>query len=139
MLIKTRFAPLVGLLLSILAPPVVVLLPTSTPRLAVTLVLVCFLPGWALVEGLYALSGERPGPGERLLLGLGAGYVVTVVGGLWLYYALGRLTPFSLLALYTAISLAGFGLALVRCRGAEAQRRDLPCSPAPLLPGSSAR
>jgi 4-amino-4-deoxy-L-arabinose transferase-like glycosyltransferase len=123
---KIRLIPLVGLLLSVLALMAIVLLPTAPSRLAVTMLLVCFLPGWALVEGLFAtcpfgtlgplgtLAGERPGLIKRLLLGLGTSYVITIVGGLWLHYALGRLTLFSMLTLYTVVGLVGFGLALAR-------------------------
>lgn len=109
-----RFALLAGLLVSALAPATIILSPISVLRLAVTVLLVCFLPGWALVEGFFALFKGRPSLGERLLLGLGASYVVTIVGGLWLYYAIGRLTMTSLLTLYTAVALVGFALALLR-------------------------
>jgi len=105
---------LMGVVLCLLASLAVHLLPPSSLRLAATLLLTCFLPGWALVEGFVAFSGDRPGLGERLLFGLGASYAITIVGGLWLYYALGRLSLPSVWMLYVAVSLIGFGLALVR-------------------------
>src|SRR5512135_865251 len=114
MLTKAQSTLVAGLLSTILAPVAVALLPTSSLRLALSLLLVGFLPGWGLVEGLFALSGQRPKTIERLLFGCGAGYAITVVGGLWLYYALGRLSLFPLLALYAVVGLAGFGLALIR-------------------------
>ncbi len=113
MLTKAQFTLVAGLLATILAPVAVALLPTSSLRLALGLLLVCFLPGWGLVEGLFALFGQRPKTVERLLFGWGAGYALTVVGGLWLYYALGRLTLFPLLALYAVVGVVGFGLALI--------------------------
>jgi hypothetical protein len=117
MLLKARFALVAGLLLTILMPIVVAALPASLTRLALSLLLICFLPGWGAVEGLFALYGRRPQLSERLLFGWGASYVVTVVGGLWLYYAFGRLSLVSLLALYTVVGLAGFGLALLHSGG----------------------
>ena len=114
MLIRTRFAPSVGLLSGVLAPIAILALPVSPLRLAVAMTLACFLPGWALVEGLFALYRRPSSPGERLLLGVGASYTLTVVGGLWLTYASGCLAMPALLIFYTAISLAGFGLALAR-------------------------
>jgi 4-amino-4-deoxy-L-arabinose transferase-like glycosyltransferase len=109
-----RLALIGGLLVSGLAPILVAALPTSPLRLVWALFLICFIPGIALIEGLFALrpDAESPGGGERLLLGLGASYGVTIAGGLGLYYVLGQLTLFSLLALYTVVSLTGFGLAL---------------------------
>jgi 4-amino-4-deoxy-L-arabinose transferase-like glycosyltransferase len=68
----------------------------------------------ALVEGLFAFTEDRMHLGERLLLGLSTGYSITIVGGLWLYYAFGSLTMPTLLALYIAVGLVGFGLALFR-------------------------
>jgi len=109
---KTRLVLMVGFLLGVLAPLAIVLLPSSTLRLAATLLLVCFLPGWALVEGLFAFVGGRPSLGVRLLLGLNAAYVISIVGGLWLYYGLGQITLFPLMVLYSAVNLIGFGLAL---------------------------
>lgn len=103
-----------GLILSVLAPIAVALLPTALPRLVLALFLVCFLPGMALVEGLFAFTEERLGLSERLVLGLGSGYAITLVGGLWLYYALGSLAMVSLLSLYSACGLVGFGLTLFR-------------------------
>jgi hypothetical protein len=114
MLIKARFTLVGGLLLTILAPLAVAALPTSFLRMAFSLLLVCFLPGWGLGEGLFALCGQRPKTGERWLFGWGAGYAITLVGGLWLYYVFGRLSLAPLLALYTVVGLAGFGLALIR-------------------------
>lgn len=113
-LTKNSSILLVGLLASVVALVTLPWLPISLLRLVFTWVLVCFLPGWALVEGVFALPEERLGLGVRLLLGLGAGYVVTIVGGLWIYYALGRITFFSLWALYAAVGLLGFGVALWR-------------------------
>jgi 4-amino-4-deoxy-L-arabinose transferase-like glycosyltransferase len=109
-----RLALIGGLLVTGLAPILVAALPTSPLRLVWALFLICFLPGIALIEGLFALrpDAESPSGGERLLLGLGASYGVTIAGGLGLYYVLGQLTLFSLLALYTVVSLTGFGLAL---------------------------
>jgi uncharacterized membrane protein len=112
--VKARFTLVVGLLITIFVPIAIMALPTSFLRMGCSLLLMAFLPGWGLVEGLFALSGRRPRLGERLILGCGASYVITLVGGLWLYYILGRLTLSSLLALYTAVGLLGFGLALVR-------------------------
>ncbi len=119
MLVKARLALGAGLLLTILTPLVVAVLPTSSARLAFSLLLVCFLPGWGAVEGLFALYGRRPQLSERLLFGWGASYVITVVGGLWLYYAFGRLSLVPLLALYTVVGLAGFGLAWLRSGGSS--------------------
>ncbi len=109
---KARFPLPVGFLLSVLAPIAVLALPVAPTRLVVAILLVCVLPGWALVEGLFALSGRGPSLGIRLLLGLVASYAVTIVGGLWLYYVLGQLTIFALLALYSAVGLVGFALAI---------------------------
>jgi 4-amino-4-deoxy-L-arabinose transferase-like glycosyltransferase len=111
---KLRLTLAAGLLLSVLSLLGVVLLPISMLRLAATMLLVCFLPGWALVEGLFAPSRERPSLAERLVLGMGFSYIVTIVGGLWLYYALGRLTLVSFLGLYVVVSIIGFGLAISR-------------------------
>lgn len=111
---STRLALAAGLLLSGLVPLAIVALPIAAPRLVLSLLLISFLPGWALVEGLFAGSEARPGLGERLLLGLGASYVVTIVGGLWLYYGLGHLSRGALLGLYAAVGLAGFGWALAQ-------------------------
>jgi 4-amino-4-deoxy-L-arabinose transferase-like glycosyltransferase len=118
--VKARFAPAAGLLLTILSSILIAVLPASFARLAFSLLLICFLPGWGAVEGLFALYGRRPQLSERLLFGWGAGYVVTVVGGLWLYYAFGRLSLAPLLALYTVVGLAGFGLAWLRSSGSSA-------------------
>jgi 4-amino-4-deoxy-L-arabinose transferase-like glycosyltransferase len=112
--IKARFTLVAGLLLTIFVPIVIVALPPSALRLGCSLLLGAFLPGWGLVEGLFALSGWRPQWSERLLFGWGAGYAITVVGGLWLYYVFGQLSLLPLLALYMVVGLVGFGLALIQ-------------------------
>ena len=105
-----------SLLLSLLSVGAIILLPISPLRLGFTFLLVCFWPGLALVEGLFAGRKQSPSLVERLLLGLGASYVVTIVGGLWLYYLLGRLTLNAMLGLYVFVCLTGFGLAIIRSR-----------------------
>jgi 4-amino-4-deoxy-L-arabinose transferase-like glycosyltransferase len=122
MLVKTRSILVIGLLLTMLALIAILALPTSFLRIGCSLLLGAFLPGWGLVEGLFALSGRRPQWSERLLFGWGAGYAITVVGGLWLYYIFGQMSLLPLLALYMVVGLVGFGLALIR-RGRSALAR----------------
>lgn len=116
---NSRIVPVAGLLMSLTAPAAILLLPPSPPRLLTATILVCFLPGWALVEGLFAVYGKRPSLVERLLLGAASSYVVTVIAGLWLYYALGQLTLSSLLAVYTLVGVLGFSLAIIRGKDSD--------------------
>jgi 4-amino-4-deoxy-L-arabinose transferase-like glycosyltransferase len=107
------FAPILGLLLSLLLPLVVLVLPISPLRLVVGLLLVGLVPGWGLVEGIYAARPTDDLPRwQRLLLGMAVSLVISLVGGLWLYYGLGRLTLPAVLALYAASGGLGFGAAL---------------------------
>jgi len=122
---KVFFPVLVGLLLSLLLPLAVLALPISPLRLAVGLLLACLLPGWGLVEGVFASrAAGDPAWWERLLLGMAVSLVLSLVGGLWLYYSLGRLTLLAILALYAAAGGLGFGWALV------VRWRSAPVSPA---------
>lgn len=104
---------LAGLLLTLISFGAMAFIPASSWRLVVVVVLLCFLPGWALVEGLFAGSKNAPVLAERLLLGLGIGYAVTIVGGLWLYYLFGRLTLPLILGLFIALLIIGFGRVFV--------------------------
>lgn len=107
-----------GLLLVCLAACALCVLPGGYGPLgaASALLLTSLVPGWLVVEAIYAHSapGESPTLAGRLLLGVGASQAFTVVAGLWLYYAMGRLALLPLVSMYAAVSLAGF---LVILRG----------------------
>ncbi len=134
MLNKTRLILLSGLLLTFFASGAALFWPVNPLRLAAAILLACFLPGWLVVEGLFAVflpstsnalrgnaSPNAPHPikmqfPERIILGITLSYVITIVGGLWLYYALGYLALTPLLTLYLLLALIGFAPAFWRAR-----------------------
>jgi len=88
-------------------------------RLVGALILFVGLPGWLFVQAVF--SGRRPGPLERLLLALGAGYGLAMVLAL-LLYALVR--PLNQVHLVVGADLLNGGLLLaVLARGAELRLR----------------
>lgn len=80
-------------------------LPWLPGRLAAGLLLLAFLPGYALLAALWPDADEAPAPAERFLLGVAASFTLTV---LWLLaLALARL-PFT--GLSVAAGLIGLAL-----------------------------
>ncbi len=79
-------------------------------RYASAVLLLCILPGFALLE-LIPLAAETDLI-ERIVLGCGASYALSLVGALLLHYLPGRLTSVSLLIVCDALILAPLALAL---------------------------
>jgi hypothetical protein len=110
---QQRIIGITGLGLSAAVLGLVLWSPSDSLRLAAAIALVCFLPGWGLLEGATARLDLKFAATERLVLAAGLSYVITTVSGLSIYYMTGSFPVSLLLGCHLVFSLAGFGMAAV--------------------------